>query len=562
MTKPRLLRARYRRIVGFASRTILGEWWFEVVLPRIGFGWLSRKTRPDRTRRIARRFQRLAIDLGGLMIKVGQFMSSRLDVLPPEITSELERLQDEVPAADFDSVRSLAEADLGLRLENVFPYFEEKPLAAASLGQVHRARLSEEDAKIAGFENVVVKIQRPGVDEIVKVDLDALKTIVRRLEKVKLISDRVNLKELLREFATVSMQEIDYLHEGANAERFAEGFRDNPLVSNPRVAWERTTRRVLTLSDVSAIKINDRAALLKAGISPEKVAEALASAMFDQLFVNGFFHADPHPGNMFVTPSNRNERSTGADSWKLTFVDFGMMGEVPESLKSGMRKLVIGVASRDSKKLVEGFKEMGMLVTNTDSSRLESVLTELFSRFGGMGFAQLREVDSREFKDFAEDFGAVMREMPFQMPENLLLIIRAISVTSGVSTSLNPRFNIWTAIEPYAEILAKDEIGATAKSLLEDAVSTARTLYGLPKKLEELSNLIQQDRLAIRTPGLDQRIKSLEILASRVLGSVIFAGMLLGGIFLKETDPIGGWTLFGTAVIPLAYAVFAGVRQK
>ncbi|MCC6375605.1 MAG: AarF/ABC1/UbiB kinase family protein, partial [Microbacteriaceae bacterium] len=114
MTKPRLLRARYRRIVGFASRTILGEWWFEVVLPRIGFGWLSQKTRPDRTRRIARRFQRLAIDLGGLMIKVGQFMSSRLDVLPPEITSELERLQDEVPAADFDSVRSLAEADLGL----------------------------------------------------------------------------------------------------------------------------------------------------------------------------------------------------------------------------------------------------------------------------------------------------------------------------------------------------------------------------------------------------------------------------------------------------------------
>lgn len=562
MTKPRLLRARYRRIVGFASRTILGEWWFEVVLPRIGFGWLSQKTRPDRTRRIARRFQRLAIDLGGLMIKVGQFMSSRLDVLPPEITSELERLQDEVPAADFDSVRSLAEADLGLPLENVFPYFEQRPLAAASLGQVHRARLSEKDSEIAGFENVVVKIQRPGVDEIVKVDLEAMKTIVRRLEKVKLISDRVNLKELLREFATVSMQEIDYLHEGANAERFAEDFRDNPLVSNPRVAWERTTRRVLTLSDVSAIKINDRAALLKAGISPEKVAEVLASAMFDQLFVNGFFHADPHPGNMFVTPSSTKKRSTGTDRWKLTFVDFGMMGEVPESLKSGMRKLVIGVASRDSKKLVEGFKEMDMLVTNTDSSRLESVLTELFSRFGGMGFAQLREVDSREFKDFAEDFGAVMREMPFQMPENLLLIIRAISVTSGVSTSLNPRFNIWTAIEPYAEILARDEIGATAKSLLEDAVSTARTLYGLPKKLEELSNLIQQDRLAIRTPGLDQRIKSLEILASRVLGSVIFAGMLLGGIFLKQTDPIGGWTLFGTAVIPLAYAVFAGVRQK
>lgn len=562
MTNARRLRARYRKILRFAARYIVQEWWFEVALPRVGFASIGRRGRAARTRGIAQHFHALAIELGGLMIKVGQFMSSRLDVLPPEITSELEGLQDEVPAADFALVRELAEADLGVPLERAYSFFDTTPIAAASLGQVHIAKLSPSDAAIVGFDNVVVKVQRPGVDEIVKVDLAALHKVAGWLNRVAFISRRVSLPGLLDEFARISMEEIDYLHEASSAERFAENFSGDPRVHAPTVVWERTTRRVLTLSDVTAIKINDRDALIAAGIDPAAVAEALSSAMFDQLFTHRFFHADPHPGNIFVTPDAGISPGNAARNWALTFVDFGMMGEVPDSLRGGMQRLIIAVAARDAKGLVAAIREMGMLLPTAEGAPLENAMSELFERFGGMGFAQLRNVNPREFKDFADKFGDVVRTMPFQLPENLLLIIRAVSVTSGVSTALNPAFNIWTAIEPYAQRLTRDEGGNALRAAAEQAMTTAAVIARLPQQLSDLSTLIQREQLAIRTPGLDQRVRSFERLTQRVLSAIVFAGLLIGGIFLKQTDTVFGWVLMGASVLPLLHTLLAGIVSR
>ncbi|AWB89165.1 ABC1 kinase family protein [Salinibacterium hongtaonis] len=557
MATDRHLRARYRKIMRFASRYIVQEWWFEVLLPRVGLARISRRTRARRVSGIARHFQALAVELGGLMIKVGQFMSSRLDVLPPEITSELEGLQDEVPAAPFDDVRELAQADLGVPLERAYSFFDPSPLAAASLGQVHRAKLAPADAELVGFEHVVVKVQRPGIDAIVTVDLAALQKIAGWLNRVAFISRRVDLPALLREFASVSMEEIDYLHEGVNAERFADNFADNPTVLAPTVVWERTTRRVLTLSDVTAIKISDRESLRALGIDPAAVAEGLSSAMFDQIFTYGFFHADPHPGNIFVTPE------AGPDSdWALTFVDFGMMGEVPESLREGLRSLVIAVAARDASGLVSSIRAMGMLLPSAESAPLELALGELFDRFGGMGFAELQNIDPSEFKDFGDKFGRTMRSMPFQLPEDLLLIIRAVSLTSGVCTALNPSFNIWTAIEPYAARLTQQESGAAARDLVQQLLTTAGDIARLPRQLDDLSTLIQRGQLAVRTPGLDRRIRSFENLARRVLSAIIFAGLLLGGIYLKQSEQVLGWVLIVGSGIPLINALFAGIRGR
>ncbi len=562
MTNARRLRARYRKILRFAARYIVQEWWFEVALPRIGLAGVGRRGRSARTRGIARHFHGLALDLGGLMIKVGQFMSSRLDVLPPEITSELEGLQDEVPSADFALVRELAEADLGVPLEQAYTFFDPVPVAAASLGQVHRARLSPADASLVGFEDVVVKVQRPGIDAIVRVDLSALRKVAAWLNRVNFISQRVDLPALLREFARISMQEIDYLHEGSNAERFAENFANDPHVHAPSVVWERTTRRVLTLSDVTAIKINDREALLAAGIDPVAVAGALSNAMFDQLFTHGFFHADPHPGNIFVTPARIDSGDAFAPDWALTFVDFGMMGEVPHSLKGGMQRLIVAVAARDAKGLVASIRDMGMLLPSAEGAPLEHAMSELFDRFGGLGFAELQKVDPREFKDFADKFGKVMRTMPFQLPENLLLIIRAVSVTSGVSTSLNPAFNIWTAIEPYAQRLTRNEGKNTLRALAEQALATAGVIARLPQQLDDLSTLIQREQLAIRTPGLDLRVRAFERLTQRVLSAIVFAGLLIGGIFLKQTDEVFGWVLMAVSGLPLLHALFAGIFSR
>ena len=282
--------------------TLTVAWWFELFLPRIGLAKVAARTRAKRMQRFAQRFHVLAVDLGGLMIKVGQFMSSRLDVLPPEITSELEGLQDEVPPVPFPAIRAHAEAELGIPLGLAFATVDETPVAAASLGQAHRARLGPLDAADTGLDGVVVKVQRPGIDEIVDVDLAALRRVGGWLSRVRLVSDRVDMPALVEEFAATSLEEIDYLHEATSSERFAEDFAGDPRVAVPAVVWERTTRRVLTLEDVTAIKITDVDALRAAGIDPTEVAPVFAAVMFDQLFNTGFFHADPHPGNIFVTP--------------------------------------------------------------------------------------------------------------------------------------------------------------------------------------------------------------------------------------------------------------------
>ncbi len=557
MTDAGEMRARYRRITRFAARYLAQAWWYELFLPRIGLGSLSARGRAARLTRIARRFHALAVDLGGLMIKVGQFLSSRLDVLPPEITKELEGLQDEVPAVPFEAVRTLAEAELGVPLERAYAWIDPAPLAAASLGQAHRAVLSDADAEQSGLREVVVKIQRPGIDQIVDVDLRALRKVGGWLSRIRLVSDRVDAPALVEEFAATSLEEIDYLNEAANAEHFASDFAGDRRVGVPDVVWERTTRRVLTLQDVTAIKLNDVDGLRAAGIDPSEVAIAFASVMFDQLFRDGFFHADPHPGNIFVTPDASADDGTGP-GWHLTFIDFGMMGEVPPGLRRGLRRVLIAAASRDGKGMVDGIREVGVLLPSADTTELERAMTTLFARFGGMGFAELQEVDPREFRAFAIEFGDVVRSLPFQFPENFLLIIRAMSLVSGNCSSLNPAFNIWDAVEPYAGELIRQEGGNVVQAFAGQAVTAVRTAARLPQRLDDLTTRIEDGRLSVQNPRLERRIGSLERTMRRVISAVLFAALFVGGLTVRADDAVFGTVLIVVSGIPLLHALLAG----
>ncbi|SFS03800.1 Predicted unusual protein kinase regulating ubiquinone biosynthesis, AarF/ABC1/UbiB family [Microbacterium sp. cf046] len=561
MTDAGNMRARYRRITRFAARYLVQTWWFELFLPRIGLAGLAARNRSARLQRIAQRFHALAVDLGGLMIKVGQFMSSRLDVLPPEITKELEGLQDEVPAVPFPAIRVLAEAELGIPLERAFSFVDPIPLAAASLGQAHRALLSDADAEDTGLREVVIKVQRPGIDQVVEVDLRALRRVAGWLSHIRIVADRVDTHSLVEEFAHTSLEEIDYLHEAAGAERFAHDFADDPRVDVPEIVWERTTRRVLTLEDVTAIKINDVDGLRAAGIDPADVAIEFASVMFDQLFKDGYFHADPHPGNIFVTPTPDPVAGSGdgARPWRFTFIDFGMMGEVPEGLRRGLRRVLIAAASRDGKGMVDGIREVGVLLPSADTAELERAMTKLFARFGGMGFAELQEVDPREFRQFAIEFGDVVRSLPFQFPENFLLIIRAMSLTSGMCSSLDPKFNIWDAVEPYANRLIREESGNVVQGFAKQAVSAAGTFARLPQRLDELTTRIEEGRLSAQNPRLERRIGSLERTGRRVISAVLFAALFTGGIVLRSDEIVFGTVLVALSVVPLLHALFAGI---
>ena len=553
------IRARYRRILRFAAWHLAVTWWFELVLPRVGLHRIADSTRTMRMRRFAQRFHALAVELGGLMIKVGQFMSSRLDVLPPEITAELEGLQDEVPPVPFPAIRALAEAELGAPLDAVFASVEETPIAAASLGQAHRAQLLPGNAADTGLSSVVLKVQRPGIGAIVDVDLAALRKVGGWLSHIRLVSSRADVPALVKEFAQTSLEEIDYLNEAAYAERFAADFADDERVAVPGVVWERTTRRVLTLEDVTAIKVTDAKALMSAGIDPARVAPVFASVMFEQLFTNGFFHADPHPGNIFVTPiaDSSTERP-----WKLTFIDFGMMGEVPPKTRSGLRKLLIAAASRDGKGLVAAISDVGVLVPSADTAGLERAMTHLFARFGGMGFAELREVDPREFRDFGLEFGDVVRSLPFQLPENFLLIIRAMSLTSGVCSSLEAKFNLWDSVEPYAAQLLREESGNVVKDVATQALDAAAATLRLPKRLDGLLTRIEGGSLPVSNPRLERQLARLNHMAQRVASALVFGALLIAGSVVRADDTVLGNVLMIVSVLPLLYGLWSGRRRR
>ena len=545
------LRARYRRIMRFAARALAQAWWFELMLPRLGLARFAARGRIRRVQRLARRFRVLATELGGLMIKAGQFMSSRLDVLPPEVTRELEALQDEVPPEQFARIAEQAERALGMPLDRAFAFFDPTPIAAASLGQAHRARLSPGIADDLGFPDVVVKVLRPGIEQIVDVDLAALRRVGRWLSRVKVVSRRADTPALVEEFATTSLQEIDYVHEAINLERFAADFADDPRVETPVVVWERSARRLLTLSDVTAIKLTDVAGLQTAGIDPVAVAAELARATFQQIFVAGFFHADPHPGNIFVTP----RPSRGPGEFSLTFIDFGMMGEIDDDLREGLQQFIFAVVARDARALVVSIQRLRVLLPSADTVQVERVMTALFDRFGGMGVAELTRIDPREVEAFAIEFSDVIRTLPFQLPESFLLLIRSVSLLSGVTSALNPDFNMWDAVDPFARTLLTGGAARTLRTLGREAVDIASALARLPRRVDDLATRLDRGEIAVRAPEVERRLRSIDTTLRRAISAVVFGGLVLAGALLRASDEVLSWVLLGVSALPLLHVL-------
>ncbi len=551
------LRARYWRIVFFFGRVTLGVIFWEIVAPKLGLGGMAARNRSERYRATAVRFRALAIKMGGLMIKVGQFLSARLDVLPPEITDELAGLQDEVPPETFGAIRIQAESELALTLAEHYASFEETPLAAASLGQVHRACLREADAAEAGFADVVVKVQRPHIEQVVEIDLAAMRRVGGWLQRYKPVRDRADVNALIDEFAATAREEIDYLAEGSNAETFAANFAGNEYVGVPRVVWELTTRRVLTLEDVSAIKLGDYDAITEAGIARSDVAATLADTYLKQIFEDGFFHADPHPGNLFVTPLEGVD-ADGDRNWKLTFIDFGMVGRVPENLREGLREAVIAVGTQDGARLVRAFKTLDVLLPTADLKLIELASMSVFDRFGGMSMDELKSVDHSEMMSFGLQFQELMLNLPFQLPENLLLLGRSIAILSGMCTGLDAEFNLWSSIAPYATSLISDEGGSTVDTILSEGSKILKTVVALPARADRVLTQMEHGEFSVQTPMLDLRIRRLERSVGRIVSGLVFAALLIAGAILYGGDPLFGKVLMGASVLPLIGLMIGG----
>jgi predicted unusual protein kinase regulating ubiquinone biosynthesis (AarF/ABC1/UbiB family) len=552
------LKARYRRILRFAAKALAQAWWFEIVLPKFGLAKLTARGRIRRFQKLARKFHDLAADLGGLMVKVGQFLSARLDVLPEEITKELSGLQDEVAPESFESILKVIEQELGMAPTTAFSEITAEPIAAASLGQAYRAQLSEGLATDLGVSDVIIKVLRPGIEDIVEVDLSALTKVGGWLSRVKLVSKRTDAPALVEEFAEITLQEINYLKEAENLERFAGDFENDLRIKTPRVVWERSARRVLTLTDVSAIKISDVEALIQAGIDPNAVAAELARATFEQFFVTGFFHADPHPGNIFIT---KNELATGPD-FTLTYIDFGMMGQVSEDQRANLQRFLFAVASRDARAWVVACERLGVLLPTADSLLLEEAVTKLFDRFGGVRVGELIQTDPQEIKEFAIEFSELIRTLPFQLPNDFLFLIRALSLISGVTSSLNREFNIWDAVDPFARSLLNGSGTGTIKRLGKDLYANLLTLSRLPGRLEQLVGRAERGDLVVRNPELERRMRVLDSSLRRASSSVVFATMVIAGVLVLPSNSTFGYALLGVAVLPMLYALGFGRFSK
>lgn len=556
-----MIRNRYRRIVWFFARLLVSFALWDLFLARIGFGGVARRSRPERLRRSAAAFRSLAVELGGVMIKVGQFLSTRVDVLPREITRELSGLQDEVPPESFEAVRRLAEAELGCCLEEKFTRFEQAPLAAASLGQVHRAKLPEAEAQLlAGAAgdpewDVVVKIQRPNIQSLIETDLAALRTVGKWLKRYKPINRRADIPALLDEFTTILYEEIDYLAEGRNAETFAAIFQDDPGVSVPKVIWTHTTRRVLTLQNVWAIKITDYEAITAAGISRSEVAARLLNTYLKQIFEDGFFHADPHPGNLFVHPLPYPEGEDGSRPWVLTFVDFGMAGRFSEQTRQGLREMLVGIGTRDASRMVRSFKMLGILLPSANLALLEEAGSELFQRFWGKNMSELQQISPQQVAEIAGQFRELLYSLPFQVPHNIIFLGRAVGILSGMCTGLEPQFNVWEYLAPYARKIISEEISSGREFWLEELGSLARSLLTVPSKMDRILVRMERGDLTVQAPEVSRQVTRLESALRQATAAILFAAMLLGGIQLY----LAGEVTFGQVLIAGAGLCLLGV---
>ncbi len=519
------LRARYRRIVFFFARVILGLLGWEWLLPRLGLRRLAQDTRPRRLHQIAVAYRELAIEMGGVLIKVGQFLSARLDVLPIEITSELATLQDAVPQEKWADILRVLEEELGAGVQDKFVELDQVPMAAASLGQVHRARIVPTEPSGGGepITRVVVKVQRPEIEELINVDLSALRVVGRWVNRYRPVRKRANVPALLDEFSRSLYEEVDYLAEGRNAETFAINFQDRPGVCIPRVIWPLTTRRVLTLQDVAAIKITDYDAIAAAGIDRADVAKRLLDTYLIQIFEDGFFHADPHPGNLFVDP-----QGAGA-GWCLTFVDFGMVGHVPPNTDEGLREGLIGLATRDAGRVVHAFQILGMLLPGADIPLLERAITRVFGQTWGKNVTEVQQMSMEEMREFAAEFRDLLYDMPFQIPENLILFGRTIPILSGMCTGLDPNFNLWNRIVPYARKLLTKESGGQVSLILNELRQMVGDLAALPGKAVSVLSKLEQGEMTVRIPQITDHLFRIERIGRRLAGALVLVALAMTG---------------------------------
>ncbi|HNH81044.1 MAG TPA: AarF/ABC1/UbiB kinase family protein [Acidobacteriota bacterium] len=393
-------------------------------------GWLRKRDQNENTeqrmRRQAARLRERLIKLGPTFIKIGQALGTRADLLPVAYVDELAKLQNRVPAFPNREAYAIIERELGRPPQQVFARFEPDPIAAASLGQVYRARLQN-------GKEVVVKVQRPHLETLITLDLVILRRIGRFLLRYPQFFKGADWLGMIDEFERVIHEEMDYRMEGRNAERFKKNFASWPEVHVPIIYWEYSTSLVLTMEFIQGIRVTDAKSLAAAGINARQVNEVMHRAYFKQLLEDGFFHADPHPGNILVMRDGR-----------LAFFDFGMVGRITPKLQSQMVSAFFHILDRDFDGIVNDLISLEFLSPEVNLDEFRPIVVDLFKRKVDIKLSEVR------FKDLTYELGEIIYKYPFTTPTAFTFIMRALMTLEGISIQMNPEFNFLEVARPYA----------------------------------------------------------------------------------------------------------------
>lgn len=554
---------RFVRSFSFFFGVVVHTYVWDIFLARFAATrWYVQKTAMQRWIGIARRFRQLAVKSGGMQIKFGQFLSSRADIIPDPVRHELAGLQDEVPPAPTSHVLELIQKEHGKPTSELFQSFEYPCVAAASLGQVHYAVLHD------GTE-VAVKVQRPHIEEIIAVDLRALKWIVRIIRNYPLVRKRADVQALFEEFSRVLLRELDYVQEAHNAEVIRTNFASVPGVYIPYPITSLTTRRVLVMERIGGIKISDRVALDAAGINRRELAERLNQTYLKQLFMDGFFHADPHPGNLFVLPELVQQEaehivlantsltlskngtpppSSKGTPFTLIFVDFGMVSQLPPHTMDTVLSGVLGLATNDADRIADALYELKMFLPGVDKrvvvQMLRVMLRHTFDR-------SVRELNNMDVELLFEETHDLIYDMPFQVPQNLLFLGRAISMVAGLATEIDPDINLFQSLYPFAHDMLDREQNKVdwADSFQKEMTQMGEILLALPRQMDEFYKVANRGELYTRADfgKMERMLQRVEQSTERLSVGVVATGLFLGGVQLRlrgmDKDAQRAWAL-------------------
>ena len=476
--------SRHRRFVDIWAfvLTLLTGLWLDSK-PWSYSGGITEEKRARRRKTQAIWIRETFLELGPTFIKVGQLFSTRADLFPSEYVDELSKLQDRVPAFSYEQVEVIIEQDLGKSVTEVFRSFDPIPLAAASLGQVHKAQLH-------GGEEVVVKVQRPGLKKLFTIDLQILKGITRYFQNHPDWGRGRDWMGIYEECCRILWEEIDYLSEGRNADTFRRNFRAYDWVRVPRVYWRYTSPRALALEYVPGIKISHYEALEAAGLDRKLIARLGAKAYLQQLLNDGFFHADPHPGNIAVDPE-------GA----LIFYDFGMMGRIKSNVREQLMETLFGIAEKNAERVVVSLVELGALSPVDDMGPVRRSIQYMLDHFMDKPF------ENQSVAAISEDLYEIAYDQPFRFPATFTFVMRAFSTLEGVGKGLDPEFNFMEVAKPFALQIMTNGNTPNGNSFLNElgrqAAQVSSTALSLPRRIEDTLDKLERGDLRVRVRSIE-----------------------------------------------------------